>query len=402
MRITKMMKSFIKMESSSGIIMLIFAISAIIITNSKFIDIYQNILNFKIPLDITFFGIYKDLSTKDWINDALMAIFFLFVGLELKREVLIGELSSKSKILLPALSALGGIIFPALIYLHFNNSNELYIKGWAIPTATDIAFAVAVLNLFGNRVNSSLRVFLVALAVIDDLAAILIIALFYSADINIYYIDLALIVMCLLFILNRLKITNLFYYIFLGILLWVFILKSGIHATVAGVILAFFIPIIIVDKNKSKSPLHILENRLHNFVTYLILPIFAFANSGISFASISFNTLFNNLVMGIAAGLFIGKQVGVFSIVYILHKLKICNLFKNCNWLEVYGVCILTGIGFTMSLFIGNLAFTSSPQINNEIILGVIIASILSAVIGALFIFLGIKLKLKVNKQSNV
>lgn len=393
MAITKMMKNFIKAESTPGIILLIFALIAILITNTSHADGYSQFFSFKIPLNLSFIGIFKDLSIKDWINDGLMAIFFLFVGLELKREVVIGELSSRSKLLLPSLAALGGVIVPALIYLHFNIDNKLYAKGWAIPTATDIAFAVGVLNLFGNRISSSLKIFLVALAVLDDLAAILIIAIFYSKDINIYYIDLAAIILCLLFILNRLKVTSLTIYMIFGAFLWIFILKSGIHATVAGVLLAMFIPIIIKHKKKDKSPLHILEHKLHSPVGYAILPIFAFANSGISFANISFDILSNNLVLGIVFGLFLGKQIGVFSIVFLLDRLKICPLFRGANWIETYGVCILTGIGFTMSLFIGNLAFDSTDNLNNEIIVGVLLASILSGVVGFTTIFIGNRIK---------
>ncbi len=390
-----MMNNFFKAESTPGIVLFLFALIAIIITNTALADSYNKLFSFNIPLDLSFIGIYKNLSIKDWINDALMAIFFLFVGLELKREIFIGELSGKSKLLLPSLAALGGIVVPAIIYLNFNVENKIHLKGWAIPTATDIAFAIGVLNLFGNKINNSLKVFLVALAVLDDLAAILIIAIFYSRDLNIYYIDLSLVTLCLLLILNRLRVKSLSAYMICGVFLWIFVLKSGIHATVAGILLALFIPIIIKNNRKDKSPLHILEHKLHNMVSYIILPVFAFANSGISFDSLSLDILTHPIVLGITIGLFMGKQIGVFSVVYLLDKLKICPLFNGSNWLEAYGVCILTGIGFTMSLFIGNLAFDSSDNLNNEIVVSVILASLLSGIAGFLTILIGTKIKNK-------
>ncbi len=389
-----MMKNFFQLDSSKGIVLFIFAVLAIIVTNIGYDDIYNKIFLFPLPLSIDFLGIYKNLTIKDWINDALMAVFFLFVGLELKREIVIGELSTRKKLMTPVLAASIGVLFPALIYLHFNSTNEIHASGWAIPAATDIAFAIGVLNLFGNKVHNSLKVFLMALAVLDDLAAIIIIALFYSDHINIYYIDLALLVICILFILNKLGITRISLYAICGMFLWIFILKSGIHATIAGILLALFIPISTKRKEK-KSPLHILENKLYVVVGYVILPIFAFANSGISFKGLSIDILSSNVVIGIVAGLFIGKQLGVFSMVYLLDKLKIFSLFKHASKLEVYGVCILTGIGFTMSLFIGNLAFDNSHNLNNEVIIGVLIASLLSGIIGFLTIFISIKLKKK-------
>ncbi len=398
MAITKMMKNFIKSESTPGILLLCSAILAVIINNSNYSDIYAKFLSFSIPLDVSIVAIYKELSVKDWINDALMAIFFLFVGLELKREVVTGELSNKSKIILPSAAAFSGILLPAIIYIYFNIQNKLYMQGWAIPTATDIAFAIGVLNLFGNRVHVSLKVFLVALAVIDDLAAILIIALFYSDHINLYYIILASITCSALFMLNRLKITSLKIYLFFGILLWVFVLKSGIHATIAGVLLASFIPIIVKHHSKEKSPLHIMEHALHKPVNYMILPIFAFANSGVSFAGMSLDILSSNIVLGIFFGLFLGKQLGIFGTVYILEKLKICSLSKQSSWLEIYGVCLLAGIGFTMSLFIGNLAFDNFPSLNNEIILGVLLSSLCSGLLGFIVIYFALNRK---NKKLN-
>lgn len=393
MVVTKMMKNFVQAESSQGIVLFIFAILAIILSNVGYYETYTKFFDYHMPLNIDLLDICKDMNLKDWINDALMAVFFLFVGLELKREVVIGELSTRKKLMTPILCAISGVLFPALIYLHFTSADSIEANGWAIPAATDIAFAIGVLNLFGKKVHSSLKVFLVALAVLDDLAAIIIIAMFYSDNINIYYVDLSLAMLAILLIMNRLKVTYLSAYLFVGIFLWLFVLKSGVHATIAGVLLSLFVPIIIKHKKKDKSPLHILERKLHNVVGYLILPVFAFANSGILFKGLTMDILFSDVVVGIVAGLFIGKQVGVFSVVYLLHQLKIFSLFKHASKLEVYGVCILTGIGFTMSLFIGGLAFDKSYNLNNEVILGVLIASTLSGIIGFLAIFTAIKLR---------
>lgn len=400
MALTKMMSNFIKSESTPGILLLFAAILAVIINNSNYSNFYNGIFSFKIPVDLSFIAIYKNLTIKDWINDALMAIFFLFVGLELKREVITGELSTRSRIILPSAAACAGILVPALLYTYFNINNKVYMQGWAIPTATDIAFAIGVLNLFGNRVSTSLKVFLVALAVIDDLVAILIIAFFYSDNIDLYYIAMSCVVACILFTFNRLRIANLKYYLFFGVLLWVFVLKSGIHSTVAGVMLALFIPIIIKHNKKDKSPLHIMEHKLHNPVNYIILPIFAFANSGVSFAGMSIDVLTSPIVLGIFCGLFFGKQIGVFGVVYILDKLNICSLSKQTTWLEIYGVALLTGIGFTMSLFIGNLAFYDNPMLSNEIILGVLMASLCSGILGFLMIFWSLKKKEKKSKVN--
>ncbi len=345
MALTKMMSNFIKSESTPGVLLLFSAILAVIINNSSYSDFYNNVFSFEVPVDLSIIAIYKNLTIKDWINDALMAVFFLFVGLELKREVITGELSTRSRIILPSAAACAGILVPAILYIYFNINNKIYMQGWAIPTATDIAFAIGVLNLFGNRVSTSLKIFLVALAVIDDLVAILIIAFFYSDNIDLYYIGMSCIVACILFTFNRLRIANLKYYLFFGVLLWVFVLKSGIHSTVAGVLLALFIPIIVKHNKKDKSPLHIMEHKLHNPVNYIILPIFAFANSGVSFAGMSLDVLMSPIVLGIFCGLFLKANRG-FGAVYLLDKLNICSLSKQTTWLEIYGVALLTGNWF--------------------------------------------------------
>lgn len=309
-----MMKDFVKAECHQGIILFFFAILAIIITNSNFHNLYEQFLSYPFSLNLSFVHIYRYLDVKDWINEGLMAVFFLYVGLELKREIIVGELSSKAKILLPSLAAFAGVVCPALIYSYFNIHDPIHARGWAIPSATDIAFAIGVLSLFGNKIHNSLKIFLVALAVFDDLAAIVIIALFYSNQLNIHYINLIFLMIAILLILNRLKVTSLPIYLICGIVLWIFVLKSGIHSTIAGVLLSIFIP--LSSKNKTEAPLQRLEEKLYPVVGYFILPLFAFANSGISFSGLSFDIFSNSIVIGIAAGLFIGKQFGVFTTLF--------------------------------------------------------------------------------------
>lgn len=382
---------FMKTEFAPGALLILAAIAAICVNNYEITSsLYSKIFLTNLPIKLDFINIHKDLTIKDWINDFFMAIFFFLIGLELKKEVLVGQLSSRSKMLLPFFSACGGVIVPALIYLNINSNEAANLNGWAIPVATDIAFCVAILNLFGNKINKSLKIFLIALAVIDDLFAILIIAIFYGKSPDIYYIDLALITIIILFLLNRFKVKKISPYIIFGLILWLFTLKSGIHATISGVILAFFIP--MNSQNHQNSPLHILEDKLKILVEFIILPIFAFANCDINFSALSFENIFENkLIISIILGLFLGKQIGVFFTVYLLHKLKWCNLFKDEDWINVYGVSILTGIGFTMSLFIGNLAFISNKILINEAMVGILIGSILSAIYGFLVIFVNLK-----------
>ena len=330
---------FIKSDSFSGVLLIFCTILAIVVVNSSYSDFYHNFFSFKIPLDLSIVNIYKNLSIKDWINDALMAIFFLLVGLEVKKEIIDGELSTKAKMTLPLVAAIGGIIVPALMYSIINFKYEANLAGWAIPTATDIAFAIGILNLFGNKVSKTLKVFLVALAILDDLAAILIITIFYSQDISILYISLAILFTIILLFMNKKGVNILTPYLLIGALLWLMILKSGIHATVAGVVLALVIPSRKNDNNHSLS--QILEHKLHPFVNYIIIPIFIFANCGVLLDGFSLDIIFDNLIMGIALGLFLGKQLGVSLAVLIANKLKISPFFKNTSILEFYGVVLL-------------------------------------------------------------
>jgi NhaA family Na+:H+ antiporter len=384
-----LIKNFFKSDSSSGVILLLFAIFAMICVNSPLRIYYESFLNTEFNLNLSFIGIFKEMTIKLWVDDALMAIFFFLIGIELKHEIINGELSNRSAIIKPLIAAIGGVVAPALIFAHINNGIVDNMEGWAIPTATDIAFAIGVLNLFGNKVPKSLKIFLVALAVIDDLVAILIIAIFYSDNISIGYLQLSGLVYILLFILNYQKVTKIYPYLILGVILWVFVLKSGVHATIAGVTLAMFLPVKLKHK-KGLAPLYVVENFLHNPVNYVILPIFAFASAGILFQGVSWDILLDPLVFGIIAGLFAGKQIGVVATVIIINKLKLVKFFQNSNIYQFYGVATLTGIGFTMSLFIGNLAFTDAEMLN-KVRIGVMVASALSAIIGSLLIYIGIK-----------
>jgi NhaA family Na+:H+ antiporter len=398
-RILQITKEFLHTQAAGGLILFASAIVAVFIYNSDLASYYNDFFTTKLPLNLSFLSIHKQMDVKMWIDDGLMAIFFLLVGLELKREIVIGELSSKSKITLPFLAAIGGVIMPILIYCFINFGDLNNLRGAAIPAATDIAFAIGVLSLFGNKISYSLKVFLVALAIIDDLIAILIIAFFYSSNINLHYLNYALLTTLLLWCFNRIKITSLIPYLLVAPFLWVFVLKSGVHPTIAGVILAFFIPF-GVNKNIinsidtpisiRNSPLKLLENFLHIPVAYFILPIFAFANSGIVISGISHDIFFDKIVLGIIFGLFFGKQIGIFSVVYLLEKLKICQFFKDASWLEFYGVAIIAGIGFTMSLFIGNLAFIN-PEIIDKVRIGVIFGSLLSGIFGIIVLKIAIK-----------
>ena len=391
MALTKGLKDFIKSESAVGILLFIAVIFSTLIANSSFFDSYYNFFAALIPLNIPLVGIYKEMNLRMWVNDALMAIFFLLIGLELKREILIGELSSVSKIILPLAGAIGGVILPALIYANINFNNKINLRGWAIPTATDIAFAIGILAIFGNKISNSLKIFLVALAVIDDLIAILIIAIFYSNDLALIYLDFALVILLALFALNRFKIGSLWPYMILGSILWILILKSGIHATIAGVLLAFFIP--VHSRKTGISPMQKLETYLHLPVNYLILPLFAFANSGIVFSDFSGEIFYDPIFIGIVLGLFFGKQLGITLMIFILVKLKIVKFFKNVSWMEFYGISIIAGVGFTMSLFIGGLAFDIDSSMTNKVAAAVITGSLLSIIFGILVISFAIKRK---------
>jgi NhaA family Na+:H+ antiporter len=319
-----------------------------------------------------------------WINDGLMAIFFLLVGLEVKREVIEGELSTPAQVVLPVVAGLGGMIVPALIYLLFNRANGSALNGWAIPTATDIAFALGVLSLLGKRVPVSLKIFLTAVAIADDLGAIVIIALFYTAELSIAMIFLAGVAIAALTSLNLQKVTRIAPYMVIGVILWVFVLKSGVHATLAGVAIAFAVPLKATD-TQGHAPLHQLEHSLHPWVAFGVLPIFAFANAGVSFTGVTLPALAEPLPIGIAAGLFVGKLVGVFGASATLVRLGLARLPEGASWLQLIGVAALCGVGFTMSLFIGSLAF-EGPDYSTPLRLGVIAGSTLSGVTGYLLL----------------
>ena len=385
--LTKPFKYFFKLESASGLVLLFAAILALGISNSDYSLIYFNVLQKYITIGIG--SISLKLTIIHWINDVLMTVFFFLVSLEIKREMVQGELSNPKQALLPIIGAVGGMLVPAVIYILINLGSPETLKGWAIPSATDIAFSLGVLSLLGKRVPISLKIFLTALAIIDDLGAIVIIAFFYSGNIQTLYLMLMLIAVLFLFVLNRFNIRAFTPYLLIGILLWDFTHQSGIHATISGVLLALLIP---HDKKKpSKSLLLRLEHGISKYVAFGIMPLFAFANAGVSLGGISFNTLLNPVPLGIVCGLFFGKQIGVFLFSYISVKLNFAEKPSNSNWLSLYAVSILTGIGFTMSLFVGNLAFANSENYTDGVKIGVLTGSLLSTLVGYFLLSLGTK-----------
>jgi len=375
---------FFKLEAASGLILLFAAIIALIISNSNLSELYFSTLNNYLFIGINDFGL--KLSVIHWINDALMAIFFFFVTLEIKREFLQGELSNIKQALLPIIAAVGGMLVPALIYVFINFSDSQTLNGWAIPSATDIAFSLGVLSLLGKRVPISLKVFLTALAIIDDLGAIVIIALFYSGDLSIKYLTLMLLAFISLLIINKFNIKKFLPYLIVGIFLWDFTHNSGIHATIAGVLLAMTIP--HRKKEKDFSLLINVEHAISPYVAFGIMPLFAFANAGVSLEGLSLASLLDKVPLGILLGLFVGKQLGVFVFSYISIKMKIAQMPNNSNWFNFYGVGILTGIGFTMSLFVGNLAFAENMQYMDGVKIGVLAGSLLSTLAGYFLILL--------------
>ena len=377
-------KWFFKLEAASGLVLLISAILALIVSNSTYSEIYFNTLNKYIFIGINNLGL--KLSILHWINDALMAIFFFFVTLEIKREFLQGELSNAKQALLPIIAAIGGMVVPALIYIYINFGDSETLNGWAIPSATDIAFSLGVLSLLGRRVPLSLKVFLTALAIIDDLGAIVIIAIFYSGDLSIKYLSLMLLAFIILLIINKFNIKKFLPYLIVGIFLWDFTHNSGIHATIAGVLLAMTIP--HRKKEKDFSLLIKIEHAISPYVAFGIMPLFAFANAGVSLDGLSFSSLLDKVPLGIVLGLFVGKQLGVFIFSYISIKLKIAQMPNDSNWFNFYGVGILTGIGFTMSLFVGNLAFVENIQYMDGVKIGVLTGSLLSTLVGYFLILL--------------
>ena len=379
-RPSSFLRNFLASEASGGLVLMGAAALALIVANSPFAAEYFGALHLYIG----------PLSLLHWINDALMAVFFLMVGLEIKREVLGGQLATWDARILPGLAALGGMAVPAALYLVFNMGSAETRGGWAIPSTTDIAFALGVLSLFGSRVPVSLKVFLAALAIIDDLGAVLIIALFYTAELNLLALAGAAVVVGLLALLNGRGVTRLAPYLALGVVLWVLVFLSGIHATLAGVVLALAIPLVVPEEGlqQEEPPLLKLEHAIQPWVAFLIVPIFGFANAGVSFAGFTLSALTDPVPVGIAAGLLVGKQVGVFGMAALAIRLRWASLPERATWAQLYGVALLCGIGFTMSLFIGLLAFPTAPLLQDEVKLGVLMGSITSGLLGALVLWL--------------
>jgi NhaA family Na+:H+ antiporter len=376
----KAIREFMRMEASGGILLFAAAVLAMIAENSPLRPFYDALLSTDVAIVIGEFKIYKPLLL--WINDGLMAIFFFLIGLEVKREILDGELSDPSRIVLPVIAAVGGMAVPAVIYTFINYGDPVAMQGWAIPSATDIAFALGVLALLGNRVPNSLKLFLMTLAIVDDLGAIVIIALFYTADLSLSSLIVAAVATATLFIMNRRGVLSIAPYILVTLVLWTAVLKSGVHATLAGVIAAMFIPYRKQD-GASLTQLEKLEHDLHPAVIYGVLPIFAFANTGISMDVISWEYLLHPVPLGIALGLFLGNQLGVFGLSWLVIKLGLAKLPEHADWVQLFGVAALCGIGFTMSLFISSLAFEQSGQsliVDDR--LGILVGSIASALVG--------------------
>ena len=374
------MSDFLKKESAAGIILMLAALAAIFCANSAFETYYRQFFSIAVEIRVGTLEIAKPLLL--WINDGLMAVFFFLVGLELKREVIEGELSDIKKIALPGIGAIGGMIFPAAIYVFLNSGDNLSLQGWAIPAATDIAFALGILALLGNRVPNSLKMFLTSLAIFDDIGAILIIAIFYTENISIT----SLLVVCccipVLIIFNKTGVVSKSPYILIGVIMWIATLKSGVHATLAGVVLAMFIPL-YSTRGSTGSPLKELEHDIHNVVAFFILPVFAFANAGIELTDLTINKALHGVPLGIAAGLFFGKQIGIFGLCWLAIKLKLAKLPNGMNWRSLYGTAATCGVGFTMSLFIGSLAFeeTGVDLLFDER-LGIIVGSVASGLVG--------------------
>ena len=382
-RPASVLRSFLTSEASGGMILMASAALALAIANSAWSDAYFSTLK-------TYVG---GLSILHWINDGLMVVFFLLVGLEIKREVLDGRLRTWPDRFLPGIAALGGMLAPALVYVAVNRHSPETLRGWAIPTATDIAFALGVLALLGSRVPVSLKIFLTALAIIDDLGAVVIIAAFYTADLSLPMLGGAAAVFAVLFGMNRAGVKRLTPYLVLGAVLWFLVLKSGIHATIAGVLLALTIPLRLSlgEPDDPTSPLHTLEHAIHPWSAYLVLPVFGFANAGVSFAGMSTQMLLDPVTLGVALGLFLGKQAGVFGAVLAAVKLGLAQRPAHAGWWQIYGLSLLCGVGFTMSLFVGLLAFASSPELEAEVKIGVLLGSGTCMVAGALVLLLASK-----------
>lgn len=371
-------QAFFEHDAAGGIVLMAAAALALTLDNSPLSWLYDRLLSTPVIVQIGALAIDKPLLL--WINDGLMAIFFFLVGLEIKREIIEGRLSSVQKASLPVLAAIGGMLVPALVYIAFNHTDPEALNGWAIPAATDIAFALGVLALLGSRVPPSLKIFLLALAIIDDLGAIIIIALFYTSQLSLSVLAIAAIGIAVLSYLNYRGVRRVSPYLVTGLVIWVCVLKSGVHATLAGVVIALFIPLKSKD-DEQEAPLKKIEHGLAPWVAFGVMPIFAFANAGVSLQGLSFSDLFSGIPLGIAAGLFIGKQIGIMGFVWAAVKLGVARLPDGVTWMQIYGVSILAGIGFTMSLFVGTLAF-SDPEHAAAVRIGVLAGSTLSAVFG--------------------
>jgi len=375
----KSLNDFLRLESAGGILLVAAAIAAMMFDNSPLSGIYEKFLH--LPVEIRFGPLHIAKPLLLWINDGLMAVFFLLVGLELKRELLEGELSQPSNIVLPAVGAVGGMAAPALIYILFNWGDEIAMRGWAIPAATDIAFALGILTLLGKRVPTSLKIFLVSLAIFDDIGAIVIIALFYSSGLSTSALIIASTAIAILFIMNRRGVSEFAPYAFVGAILWIAVLKSGVHATLAGVVLAMFIPMKHRD-DPDYSPLRSLEHDLHTGVAFVILPLFAFANAGINLSGVNMDFILHPVPVGIGIGLFVGKQLGVFGLCWLAIKLGIAKLPSGSGWMGLYGISLLCGVGFTMSLFIGSLAFENLGDVGFDERIGIVLGSLISGIAG--------------------
>ena len=376
------LRNFLQMESAGGLVLMGAAALALVAANSPLAGYYDLFIETPVEVRVGGFEIAKPLLL--WVNDGLMAVFFFLVGLEVKREILEGELSRPANVLLPALGAVGGIVAPVGLYVLFNYGDSVGMNGWAIPAATDIAFALGILMILGKRVPVSLKVFLVSLAIFDDLGAIVIIAIFYSSKLSINALVVATVCLLILGYLNWRRVSAVPAYVLVGVVMWVAVLKSGVHATLAGVALAMFIPMRSKDEPE-RSPLRELEHDLHTVIAFGVLPLFAFVNAGISFAGMSFSDLLHPVSLGVASGLFVGKQLGVFLLCFVAIRLGIARLPEGASWGSLYGVAILSGVGFTMSLFIDTLAFQNLPAdtvFDFDARLGILLGSLASGVLG--------------------
>ena len=370
-------RDFIKLESAAGILLLAAAVIAMLVANSPLAAMYDSLLDTTVAIQVGSVSINKPLLL--WINDGFMAVFFLLIGLEIKREVMEGELSSLSQIILPGMGALGGMVVPAAIYVWLNWGDPIALDGWAIPVATDIAFALALLSVFGSRVPTALKILLLTLAIFDDLAAIVIIALFYSSDLSLNALFIGGLALASAVAMNRIGVTRISAYVLVGVVLWIAVLKSGVHATLAGVLIAFCIP---MRGEQGRSPLRELEHDLHGPVALAILPIFAFANAGLSLSGMSFDDLTHPVTLGVISGLLVGKPLGILAFIGLAVGLRFVELPKGVNWLQLLGVAFACGIGFTMSLFIAGLAFEhGSGDYFNGDRLGILVGSILSSMV---------------------